>query len=202
MSERRACAVHQLLAEVLGRGVRVLRPDGVGLVDRDVVGQEAALGEEEAGHGLARDVDDAPRPEPDRGLQHVERRHQVVAEHRVGRVLRRLGDGGGVHHGVMAAHDRVRVAGIGQVGLRVGDALAARRLEQRAREVRRRDLVAGGVEGGDGGGPDLAAGAGHEDAHGANRYPIAAASRAAALVAIGVVRLDSHRPASEEYCPN
>jgi hypothetical protein len=81
------------------------------------------------------------------------------------------------------AHDGVGVARLGQVGLLVGDALAARCLEQRPLQVGGGDVVAGRVEVVDQCGADLAAGAGDEDAHAPDLYPIAAPA--------GVVRHDS-----------
>ena len=89
------------------------------LVDRHVVGQERALGEEEPRDRLARDVDEPPDAEPDRGLEDVERRHQVVLEDHVRRVLRRVGDRAGVDDRVDAADDRERVSRVRQVGLDV-----------------------------------------------------------------------------------
>ena len=83
------------------------------------------------------------------------------------RVAGRLGDRGGVDHGVVAAHDRERVAGVGEVGLLVARRAGRRRLEDGRAEVAGRDLVAGGVERVDGGRADLPARAGDEDAHGA-----------------------------------
>ena len=164
MSERRIAAVHQLLAEVLRGRVGVLRPDRVLLVDRDVVGQERALGEEVARDGLARDVHEAADAGADRRLERVERRHQVVGEHPVRRVVRRVGDRGGVDDGVVAAHDREGVAGVGQVGLLVRDPVAVG-LEARGAEVGRADLVAGVGERRDGRGADLPARACDEDPH-------------------------------------
>jgi len=140
------------------------------LVDRRVVGEERALGEEEAGHRLARDVDEARDAEAHRGLERVEGRHQVVLEHGVRRVVLRVGQRGGVDDGVVAAHHGVGVAGGGEVRLHVGRGrLGGRRLEDRRAEVARRDVVAGVEQGGDGGRSDLAERAGDEDAHDA-RY--------------------------------
>ena len=169
--------VHQLLAEVLGQRVGVLRADRMLLVDRRVVGQERALGEEEARHGLAGDVHEARHAEAHRRLERVEGRHDVVLEDRVRGVARRLGERGGVHHRVVATHERERVARIGDVGLHVVGVAGPGRLEGGRQAVGRRDLMPGPQQGGDGGGPDLAAGSGDEDAHG--RVPADALSPAA-----------------------
>ena len=107
-----------------------------------------------------------PRDAPaHRRLERVERAHEVVVEDGVRRVLRRLGDRRGVDDGVVAADERVGVAGVGEIGLDVAD-LAALGLVERAVQVGRGDLVAGVVQGRDRGGADLPAGAGDEDAHG------------------------------------
>jgi hypothetical protein len=83
------------------------------LVHRQVVRQPRPLGEEEAGDRLARDVHE-PRDLPSHGrLDRVERRHHVVAEDDVRRVVRRIRDRGGVDDGVLPADDRERVAGVG-----------------------------------------------------------------------------------------
>jgi hypothetical protein len=91
----------------------------------------------------------------------------------VGRVAARLGERGGVDDGVVAADDRERVAGVGEVGLLVARDVRAGGLEHRRADVAGGDLVAGLVEGVDGGRADLAAGAGDEDPHGAAPYGLA-----------------------------
>ena len=58
------------------------------------------------------------------------------------RVAGRLGQRRAVDHDVLAAHDRERVAGIGQVGLDVVRAGVAALVDRR-REVAARDVVAG-----------------------------------------------------------
>ena len=58
------------------------------------------------------------------------------------RVAGRLGDGRGVDHRVAAAHDRERVAGLGQVRLQVVRALVVA-LEDRCGEVAAEHLVPG-----------------------------------------------------------
>ena len=114
------------------------------LVDRHVVGQEGPLGKEEAGDGLAGDVDEPRDAEADRGLEHVERRHQVVLEDHVRRVLRRVGDRARVDDGVDASDDRERVARVGQVGLEILPRLVGKRpLEPAAREIGGADVIAG-----------------------------------------------------------
>ena len=70
----------------------------------------------------------------------------------------------------MAAHHGEGVAGVGEVGLLVGGRAGRGRLEDGSAEVAGRDLVAGGVEGVDGGRSDLAAGAGDEDSHPRRTY--------------------------------
>src|SRR5919106_6271124 len=87
-------SIHQQLTKILGQSVRILRPDRVLFVDRNVVREELALGKEEAGNRLARDIDEARGPQSDGGLDHVERGHQVVLEDDVRGVMCRLGDGG------------------------------------------------------------------------------------------------------------
>ena len=67
----------------------------------------------------------------------------------------------------MAAHDREGRAGVGEVGLHVRGLAGVGPLEHGRPEVRRGHVVAGAKQGGDGGAADLAAGAGDEDAHGA-----------------------------------
>ena len=93
------------------------------------------------GDGLAGDVDEPVDADADAGLDEVERRHQVVAEHLVRRVARRLGQRRAVDHDVLAAHDGERVARIGQVGLEVVRAGVAA-------FVHRRGEVAAGDAGG------------------------------------------------------
>ena len=159
--------VHELLADDLRHGIGILRAQGMLLVDGQVVGQEGPLGEEPPGRRLRRDVDEAPHLPAHGGLDGVERRHDVVVEDHVGRVAGRLRDRGRVDHGVMAAHDREGVARIGQVGLCVRGLPGVGALEHGRAEVGRRHVVPGGQQGVDGGAPHLAAGAGHEDAHGA-----------------------------------
>ena len=59
------------------------------------------------------------------------------------RVLGGLGDGGGVHHRVGAAHGRERVAGVGQVRLHVPGGPLLGPLERRPGEVHGEHVVAG-----------------------------------------------------------
>jgi hypothetical protein len=79
-----------------------------------------------------------------------------------------IGQRGGVDHGVLAGDDRERVAGVGDVGLDVARP-RRRGLEHRRDAIGGGDLVAGPVQDVDGGGADLAAGAGDEDSH--SRHP-------------------------------
>ena len=75
--------------------------------------------------------------------------------------------------GVVAADDREGVAGVGEVGLLVVRDVRAGGLEHGRADVAGGDVVAGLVEGVDGGRADLAAGAGDEDAHGGAPYGLA-----------------------------
>jgi hypothetical protein len=75
-----------------------------------------------------------------------------------------IGQRGGVDHGVLAGDDGERVARVGEVGLAVGGP-GWRGLEDRHGAVGGGHLMAGAVQDVDGGGADLPAGAGDEDAH-------------------------------------
>jgi hypothetical protein len=157
----------QLLGEELGQGVRVLRQGRVLFVDGAVGRQEPSLGEDESRHGLARDVHQPPHLGPDAGLDHVERCHQVVAEDVVRHVLARLGQRGGVHDGLAAPHDVMAGPGVGQVGLDVGRRAGLLALEHRGRPVGGDHLVPARLQAPHDRRPDLAAGAGDENAHAA-----------------------------------
>jgi hypothetical protein len=100
-----------------------------------------------------RQVDHAAHAEADAGLQHVEGAHDVVVEHFVRRVVRRVRDGSHVDDGVRreagdaGVHDR-RVL---QVALHVHgrEGVARRgRVVDAAHEVHADDLVAARAEGG------------------------------------------------------
>ena len=71
----------------------------------------------------------------------------------------------GVDDRVVAADERVRAAGVGEVGLEVAHAPRGRALEGRRGAVRGGDAVARAPHRVDGGGADLPARAGDEDAH-------------------------------------
>ena len=94
------------------------------LVDRQVVGLERTVREDEARHRLAREVDEPVHAPRDRGLQHVERAQQVVAEDDVRRVVDRLRDRGGVDDDVATPDERVGGSRVGEVGLPVVRRLA------------------------------------------------------------------------------
>ena len=95
---------------MLGGRVRVLGTDRMFLVHGHVIGKEGPLGEEEPWHRLAGDVYETGHPEPDRRLQSIEGRHEVVLEHDVRRVAGRLGDRRSVHDRLGATHDGEGVA--------------------------------------------------------------------------------------------
>ena len=120
-------------------------------------------------------------PADDRRLEQVERGHQVVAEDDVRRVVDRLRDRGGVDDRVAAARERVRGAGVGEVGLPVVLGLAAdpRRGPRRAASGRSRARRSPPAQRRDERAADLAVRAGDEDPH---RYVTASATtgRAAA----------------------
>jgi hypothetical protein len=80
----------------------------------------------------------------------------------VRRTAGRVGDRSGVDDGVVTGHDRIGVAGVGQVGLLVRDRVAVI-LEPRAGEIGSGDVVAGVDERGDGRGSDLPARPCNED---------------------------------------
>ena len=87
--DRRAADVRPLdrplaeqLAEPLGGRVRILRPDRMLLVDRQVLGPERPVGEDEPRHRLAGEVDEAARARSDRRLEHVERAHACCCRRR------------------------------------------------------------------------------------------------------------------------
>ena len=126
-------------AKCLEGRVGVLGADRVLLVDRNESGRYGRSGKKKPGHGLAGEVARSAGPQRTRGLERVERRHQVVAEDDVRRVLGRLGDRGGVDDRVVAADDGERVAGVGQVGLDVGD--AGRSCASNDRALRDREAV-------------------------------------------------------------
>src|SRR6266540_734131 len=84
-----------------GRTGPELRP--VRLVHRQAGGQERALGEDEAGHRLAGDEDQAAHASAYAGFHHVERGHQVVAEDDVRCVPAHRGYRRCVHDGIERA---------------------------------------------------------------------------------------------------
>jgi hypothetical protein len=112
------------------------------LINGHVVGKHGTLGKEKPWHGLAGDVHEAGHPEADRRLQSIEGRHQVVPEHDVRGISGRLGNSGRMHDGLGAPHDRERVAGVGEVGLKVIRLALPWPLEDRRRHVRSPHVVA------------------------------------------------------------
>ena len=77
------------------------------LVDRQIVGAEQAVGEDEPGTVSLEKLTNRPTGR-DRRLEHVERAHHVVAEDDVRRVVHRLRDGGGVDDDLTAARERMQ----------------------------------------------------------------------------------------------
>ena len=160
--------VHELLAEDLRRGVRVLRAQRVLLVDGQVVGQEGPLGEEPARRRLRGDVDEARRSSQRTAASSALNVDiTLLWKTTCAGLLGRLRDRRRVDHRVVAAHDREGRAGVGEVGLHVRGLSGVGALEDRRPEVGRGHVVAGGEQGVDGRAADLAAAAGDEDAHGA-----------------------------------
>jgi hypothetical protein len=82
--------------------------------------------------------------------------------------------------GVVAADQGEGVAGVREIGLHVVGRSRRRSLEARGMAVADREAVPGGVKGVDGGGADLAAPAGYEDAHAGSLAEPAARRRGAA----------------------
>ena len=166
MSRAPRRAVHQLLAEVLGRRVGILRADRVLLVDR--ARSRAATrrsGKKKPGTVSLDRFTKRGTPQRTAASSALNVAIRLLPNTTCGGVLGRLGDRGGVDDRVVAADDRERVAGVGQVGLLVGDARRGFASNDGRAEVGGGDVVAGVGEGGDGGGADLAARAGDEDAH-------------------------------------
>jgi hypothetical protein len=170
-----------VLAQDLAQPVRILRLAGVVLVDRQIPRPDRALGELEAHHGLAGDVDQAAHAPADARLDHVEDAHEVVVEHDMCGVPARGGQGPGVDHGVEApsrrafavgepADEREHVTGVGQVGCDIRDLIRrcgvlGGSVERGGQNVRGHGIVTGADQRVDGGPADLAAGPSDQDSH-------------------------------------
>ena len=136
MSERAHRRVHQLLAEVLGERVRVLRADRVLLVDRRVVGRGTARsGKKNPGTVSLETFTNRGTPKRTAASSALNVAIRLLRKTVCGGLRGRLGDRRRVDHGVVAAHDRERVAGVGEVGLQVGGRAGRGRLEDGRAEV-------------------------------------------------------------------
>ena len=109
MSER-STARSQRLAEPLRRRVRILRPDRMVLVDRQVVGPEWAVGEDEPGTVSLEKLTNRRTPAAIAASSTLKVLIMLLPKTTCGGLLHRLRNGGGVDDDLTAAREAYAAA--------------------------------------------------------------------------------------------